>query len=334
MLFDSARFVGNTFAGSHLDRAAHHRSDPVWLAARRRVPATRFLLLWHLKAAVRSDTLGTRLAWVSADDVGKFGLIDAPTIFLGLDRDDAYFAIDASVLAPVTAEPPSLSDRLAFEEARALAPRVPRGEAAIVAQARAVLDWHARHRFCSVCGAPSLAHDAGYVRRCTSTTCGAQNFPRTDPVVIMLVAHGETCLLGRQKRFPTGMYSTLAGFIEPGESIEEAVRREVFEEAGVRVGAVRYHSSQPWPYPSSLMIGCLAEAASTEITVDDSEIEHACWVDRATVRTAIERITRAAADPFSKPGSVEGVGSIGLIVPAPMAIAHQLLRWWAVEAPT
>jgi NAD+ diphosphatase len=329
MVFDSASFAGNVFAGNHLDRAAVWRADRDWLARRLGAPESRFLPLWHLKIPIaRNDPAA--LAWLSADDIKSVGLDPGGAIFLGLAGDCAHFALDATALAAASESTPF--DRQAiFEEARLLAPRIARGEAAVIAQARALIDWHARHRFCAACGAPSRAEDAGYVRRCSNALCGAQHFPRTDPVVIMLVADGERCLMGRQARFPKGMYSTLAGFIEPGEAIEEAVRREVFEEAGIRVGAVRYHSSQPWPYPSSLMIGCLAEATSREVKIDPTEIEDARWFDRATVREAIDRVTRAAADPFTKPGSVAGVGPSGLVVPTPMAIAHQLLRWWSIE---
>ncbi|MBM3503793.1 MAG: NAD(+) diphosphatase [Alphaproteobacteria bacterium] len=330
MVFDSASFRGNVFAGSHLDRDATHRTDEAWLDARCSDERSCFLPLWHLKVPVRPNG-ETTLAWLPPAAIGGSGLDPRSAIYLGSAEERAYFALDASALAANNDAAP-FGDLVAFEEARLLAPRVPRGEAAVIAQARALIDWHARHRFCAVCGTPSRAEDAGYVRRCTNPQCRAQHFPRTDPVVIMLVAHGDECLMGRQGRFPSGMYSTLAGFIEPGESIEEAVRREVFEEAGVHVGAVRYHSSQPWPYPSSLMIGCLAEAASREIRIDLSEIEDARWFDRATVREAIERVTRAAADPFAKPGSVPGVGPHGLVVPTPMAIAHQLLRWWSIES--
>jgi NAD+ diphosphatase len=144
--------------------------------------------------------------------------------------------------------------------------------------------WHARHRFCGVCGAPTESVEAGHVRRCTSPACGASHFPRTDPAVIMLVHDGDRALLGRQKIWPPGMYSTLAGFVEPGESLEETVAREVFEESGIRVAEVRYHSSQPWPFPASLMIGFHAAAASREIRMDQSELEDCGWFSRAELR--------------------------------------------------
>ncbi|WP_046862255.1 NAD(+) diphosphatase [Microvirga massiliensis] len=192
---------------------------------------------------------------------------------------------------------------------------VPPEELGLLATAKSVLDWHRRHRFCAVCGTRTVPAQSGFRRDCGS--CGAQHFPRTDPVVIMLVARGEFCLLGRQSRFLPGMYSCLAGFLEPAETIEDAVRRETFEEAGVRVGAVRYHSSQPWPFPSSLMIGCIAEATSEELNVDREELEDARWFSRDEVKLMLA-----------------GRHPAGLSAPQPIAIAHHLLRAWCyAESP-
>ncbi len=187
---------------------------------------------------------------------------------------------------------------------------VAEGELGILAMAKSLLDWHRRHRFCSACGAPSAPTQAGFRRDCTA--CGTQHFPRTDPVVIMLISDGERCLLGRQSRFLPGMYSCLAGFLEPGETVEDAVRRETFEEAGIRVGAVSYSMSQPWPFPSSLMIGCVGEALSRDITIDREELEDARWFSRDECRLMIER---------KHPDE--------LMAAAPIAIAHHLIRQWA-----
>ncbi len=181
---------------------------------------------------------------------------------------------------------------------------------AILGQAKAILHWHARHGHCANCGAPTRIAAAGWRRECDA--CEAQHFPRTDPVVIMLAVDGERCLLGRQARFPKGMVSCLAGFVEPGETIEEAARREIHEEAGIECGEVAYVASQPWPFPSSLMIGCLARATSREIKIDAVELEDARWFDRAEVALMFEK-----RHPE------------GLSTPAPMAIAHHLLRYWA-----
>jgi NAD+ diphosphatase len=186
---------------------------------------------------------------------------------------------------------------------------VAEGELGILAMAKSLLDWHRRHRFCSACGAPSAPTQAGFRRDCTA--CGTQHFPRTDPVVIMLISDGERCLLGRQSRFLPGMYSCLAGFLEPGETVEDAVRRETFEEAGVRVGAVRYVASQPWPFPANLMIGCRAEALGEEIVVDRSELEDARWFGRDEVAAMLD-----------------GRHPDGLRGPVRMAIAYHLIRGW------
>ena len=181
-----------------------------------------------------------------------------------------------------------------------------------IAEAKAVLHWHARHRFCPNCGAPTQAVQAGWKRDCAQ--CKAEHFPRTDPVVIMLASAGEHCLLGRSPRFVPTMWSCLAGFVEPGESIEDAVRRETREEAGITCGRVRYFHSQPWPFPSSLMIGCHAEALSRDIVVDREELEDARWFTKAEVATMLMR---------KHPE--------GLTTPPPVAIAHHIIRAWVED---
>jgi NAD+ diphosphatase len=187
---------------------------------------------------------------------------------------------------------------------------VPVEELGILAMAKSLLDWHRRHRFCANCGSPTALSQAGFRRDCPA--CAAQHFPRTDPVVIMMITRGDRCLLGRQARFASGSYSCLAGFLEPGETIEAGVRRETFEEAGVQVGQVSYALSQPWPFPSSIMIGCLGEAMTEEITLDREELEDARWFSREEVRMMLAR---------QHPD--------GLVVPPPVAIAHHLVRQWA-----
>jgi len=185
-------------------------------------------------------------------------------------------------------------------------------DAAIMAQAKALIDWHQRHGFCPRCGAPTELMDAGYRRLCGQ--CKAEHFPRTDPVVIMLATHGEACLVGRGKQFPAGMFSALAGFMEPGETIEEAVRRELFEEAAVKVGEVSYYATQPWPFPSSLMIGCFAAALSREARADQTELAEVRWIERPVARELIQ-----------------GKEVQGVRVPPPIAIAHHLIRTWALR---
>jgi NAD+ diphosphatase len=229
-------------------------------------------------------------------------------VLLGLDGSAARFARDISSLADA-----SLVGAVGgFREARPAAALLAAPQIAILAQGKALLEWHARTGFCSVCGGRTVSCDGGYRRTCT--VCPAEHFPRTDPVAIMLVTDGDSCLLARNRRYGrTNIHSTLAGFIEPGESIEEAVRREVFEEVGVRTGVVRYAAAQPWPFPFSLMIGCYAEAVSKEIVVDGTEIVAARWFWRREVRDILD----------GRHGDVS--------LPRPEAIAYHLVRGWAEE---
>jgi NAD+ diphosphatase len=205
-------------------------------------------------------------------------------------------------------------------DARAAAPIIDGGEAAILAEARSLIDWHARHRFCAQCGTPSAVVSGGWVRHCPN--CKAHHFPRTDPVVIMLGVRGERCLLGRGHRRPGARFSCLAGFMEPGETLEEAVRREVFEESGIRIGRVRYLASQPWPFPSSLMMGFLGEALTEEITIDPEELAEVRWFERDEVRAMVER--SRSDDPLPSLATL----------PPPLAIGHQIARRWAFGIDT
>jgi len=296
----------HVFAGNPLDSAGNLRRDENWLATRRDEPGTRFLAMAALKPLVADDR-ATALCWLSAAGLAEAGIDSGAAIFLGLAEGRAHFAVDAS--ASCSADEP-LTNGAVFVDARFAASRLAGGAPAIVGVARALVDWHRRHRFCAVCGAPSRAARGGHMRICGNNSCGAEHFPRTDSVVIMLVYTENCCLLARNARFPEGVYSALAGFMEPGESIEEAVRRECFEETAIRIGTVRYHSSQPWPFPSSLMIGCLAEAESTAITIDGEELTEARWVGRDEARAAL-------ADPAPT-----------LRLPPPMAIARHLIEAW------
>jgi NAD+ diphosphatase len=238
-------------------------------------------------------------------------LIDsgATLILLGVRDGRAYFALDATA-----AELPASGETAAID-ARAAAAIIDASEAAILAEARSLVDWHARHRFCAQCGTPSVAASGGWIRQCPN--CKAQHYPRVDPVVIMLAVRGERCLLGRGRRRVGTRFSCLAGFMEPGETLEEAVRREIFEESAIRIGRVRYLASQPWPFPSSLMIGCLAEALTEEITIDPEELGEARWFERDEVRAMVEH--SRSDDPV--PGVVT--------LPPPLAIGHQIARRWA-----
>ncbi|MEI8394741.1 MAG: NAD(+) diphosphatase [Rhodospirillaceae bacterium] len=271
----------NLYAGGTLDRAATLRKDSARIRAMLHDTRSRLLPIRHSLTLIDGpDSESPRLGRLS-NEAGST-LISDPRVaiaFLGLDDGTPWFALDVSELeAPDNTE--------TFIELRAVGALLPAPEAALAAYARGLTGWHQRHRHCGVCGHPTESRDAGHTRQCLNRDCGIQHFPRTDPAVIMLVEDGERCLLGRQPRFPPGLYSTLAGFVEPGESLEEAVIREVFEETGVHVTDIRYHSSQPWPFPASLMLGFTARATSSAITVQAEEMEDARWFDRAAVRAA------------------------------------------------
>ncbi len=221
--------------------------------------------------------------------------------------DDRH--ILATLIEPSLAETWRERPDLTVLDLRSIATQglVPERETGMLAEAKSLLSWHARHRFCANCGAPTRPTCSGFRRDCDS--CATQHFPRTDPVVIMLITHRDRCLLGRQSRFPAGNYSCLAGFVEPGETIEEAVRRETFEEAGVRVGEVSYMLSQPWPFPSSLMIGCRGEALDDKLVIDCEELEDCRWFSRADLELMIRD---------AHPDAIR--------TPPPVAIAHHLIR--------
>jgi NAD+ diphosphatase len=274
----------NTFAGEALDRAGQYRRDEAWLAGRLADPATRVVAA----SAAGVIVAGERPRMFAVDALPE-GL---ELVLLGVDGDGrAVFAADPGDELP--------GERRGLRD---LAPVLSQAEGGMVAHAVGLLNWHRRHRFCANCGAPSEAREAGHVRVCP--VCGTQHHPRTDPVVIMLVTDGDRALLGRQAQWPTGRYSALAGFVEPGESLEEAVAREVREEAGVRVADVRYRSSQPWPFPSSLMLGFSARWAGGEPAVRDGELEDVGW--------------------FARQAIVEG----DVLLPPPTAIARRLIDEW------
>ncbi len=298
------------FSGNPLDRASLRRTDAGWLAARRADPSSRVHPLWKLQPFLLGEKDRPEAAWFRPGLCESLAAPDAPCIFLGLDGDEAHFAIDISAAAD-----PENQGALAglghFRDMRSAGMLLPARDTAILGQAKALIDWHQRHGFCPRCGAPTRLVDAGYRRLCDH--CRAEHFPRTDPVVIMLAIHGDACLVGRGAHFPPGMYSALAGFIEPGETIEEAVRREIMEEAGIPTGRVAYHTTQPWPFPSSLMIGCFAQAEHREIRLGDNELAEARWLERATARALLA-----------------GEKIEGIFVPPPIAIAHYLLKAWAL----
>lgn len=293
----------NIFAGAQFDRAALLRRDAAWIADRMADPASRFAPVWQLKNLFVLDG-EPRVRWLSPVEAAP--LLGASTaVFLGMDDGAAHFAIEVGHEDPADVAAAAGGE---FQELRRHGSVLPPRDAGMLAFARGMMHWHARHRFCGVCGEPTDSRDAGHVRVCTSPACGAIHFPRTDPAVIMLVTHGERALLGRQSSWDAGRYSTLAGFVEPGESLEDAVAREVWEEAGVRLGEVRYHSSQPWPFPSSLMVGFTAEALGDAISLDPDELEDARWFTRGELR--------------------RGLADGTLLLPSEISISYRLVVGW------
>jgi len=281
------------FAGSTIDRADHIRTDPAALEGLMNWRA-RLLRLDGLDPEIGPDN---SLMWGTLADADPASEL----VFLGLAGDRGCFAeVQPRLLGSVAPANPRLWAAMAALSAE---------ELATYGGARSLVDWHARHRYCARCGAATKLAKGGWQRNCEG--CKAEHFPRVDPVTIMLVEHGDRLLLGRQPRFPPRRFSALAGFVEPGESIEEAVAREVQEEAGIKVGPVGYVASQPWPFPSSLMIGCHAQALDDALTIDTTELEEADWFSREEVAAAM------AGDEDGR-----------FIAPPPHAIAHHLLQWW------
>ncbi|WP_201832969.1 NAD(+) diphosphatase [Microvirga zambiensis] len=281
--------------------------DPEALAKAAQDPRTAMIVLAGDVPILRAGEPGTSLH--PASFLSRFP-DHREQVFLGTLGERP---VVATLAAAEAAEQFQDDPAFAVVDLRSIAVRglVPADELGMLAMAKSLLDWHRRHRFCANCGAPTTLAQAGFRRDCAS--CGAQHFPRTDPVVIMLITRGDKCLMGRQPRFAEKMYSCLAGFLEPGETIEDAVRRETFEEAGIRVGAVRYMTSQPWPFPSNIMIGCIGEALTDEITFDGEELEDARWFTKEDLRQMLA-------------GTHAHFNS-----PAPIAIANHLVREWVRE---
>ncbi|MBL6945097.1 MAG: NAD(+) diphosphatase [Rhodospirillales bacterium] len=269
------------FTGSGLDRADRLRGDAGWVAGRLKDAGTCVLPVWRDLNLVAADRLyltgaAARNTIDQADEI----------VLLGLRGETPFFAADISSLDEDDANE-LVSDLGEFTDLRTCAPMLARDEGSILAYAKGMLIWHRRHRFCGDCGHPTLSAEAGHVRKCTNAGCAKPHFPRTDPAVIMLVTRpgpdGGSCLLGHKPGFLPGMYSTLAGFVEPGESLEETVAREVFEEAGVQVTDVRYRASQPWPFPASLMLGYRAQATTFDIKINPDELADAAWFTKADI---------------------------------------------------
>ncbi len=268
-----------------VDRAAVRRRDAAWLKARERHPDTRFVPCWRSRSFFAAED-DLRPVLLSASELGNLLTASPVLVFLGLIDGRGCFALDL----PADDEeiPRRLSAFGVFKNLRRLLPMVNGPDYTLLAYARGMIFWHQRHRCCGVCGAATVSREGGHLLTCGNPACGEQHFPRTDPAVIMRVCRGDRCLMARQSSWPEGMYSVLAGFVEPGETLEEAVQREVLEEAGIGICSVEYFASQPWPFPGSLMLGFTAEFAAGEIFCSDQELEEVRWFSREEIRRGLE----------------------------------------------
>ena len=273
----------NVFAGAFVDRFGDRRKDSEWLLEAAASDLALFVPVWGDQCLVGGDPLHTVL--LERHQVDNFVADDNDFIFLGLFRDRPVFAfaIDGDVKAP-------FAELGEFHDLRFLGTVLQPDEANLAAHARALVIWHGTQMFCGICGSSARPEAGGNSRICVNESCGRQIFPRVDPAIIVLISDGDRCLLGRQPTWPEGRYSTIAGFVEPGESLEDAVRREVYEETNIHVGNVNYHSSQPWPFPSSLMLGFVANATSSDIVLNDGELEDARWFTRKELRSGFPKL--------------------------------------------
>ena len=272
----------NVFAGAFVDRSGERRKDPDWLNKALRSNDSRFVPVWGDQCLVAGEPLQAQL--LRREQIEPLA-DDHELIFLGIFRDHPAFAVPF----PGDMDAP-FAEVGEFQELRYLGTVLPADEANLVAHARALVLWHASQVFCGICGSAARPGAAGNSRICTNDDCRREIFPRVDPAIIVLVENGESCLLGRQQNWPEGRYSTIAGFVEPGESLEDAVRREVYEETNIRVGRVSYHSSQPWPFPAALMLGFTAEARSEDIVLNDGELEDAQWFTREQLTSGTPKL--------------------------------------------
>ena len=290
----------NAFVTHAIDRIHSRRLDSGWLDENQHDPATRFVVIWQDQVLLEEgpaarllqidepQVQGLRnLCPETSVDVVLLGRVDGITYF-GLGMGDSCAPLGDEACRPGH-----------FLDLRGAALALGPEEGALAAQAKALVHWHRQHRYCGACGAPTESEEAGYQRRCTNESCGLVHVPRVDPASIVLVTDGDRCLLGRQASWSRGRFSNIAGFVEPGESMETAVAREVWEETGIEIRSLQYHSSQPWPFPQSLMIGFTAEAASVDIRLNDGELEDARWFTRAAIRDGLQQGTLGLPSPYS-----------------------------------
>ncbi|WP_210487074.1 NAD(+) diphosphatase [Rufibacter aurantiacus] len=291
----------NYFGEENLDRVHLLRKDASWLEARLRDPGSVFLPFRNLQPLLTEER---QLVPLSAHDLQVRDLPIAP-VLLGVREERAYFAVDLPKTHGL------LLDTGTFQDLRDATLQIPRADSSLLAYAKAMLYWNRQHQFCGVCGAPTLSEEAGHMRQCTNPDCQTHHFPRTDTAVITMVTCQDKGLLARQASWPQGMYASIAGFLEPGETLEHAVAREVQEEIGLKVNVVQYHSSQPWPFPASIMVGFTAEVESTHMHLDPQEIEDARWFTRQELK--------------------ELVASGEIKLPPALSISYRLIQDWLTE---
>jgi NAD+ diphosphatase len=292
----------NVFAGPYVDRVAHLRKDAAFVQAAARSEQARIVAVHDSRLLLRRGAEGWSPVFLEARHAERLALPPEELVLLGRDDERVYFAAEFTDPGPLQAV---IDDGpLHFEDLRVAGGVLPANEAGMLAYARAMLHWRSRHRFCGACGSATRGGSAGHVLKCSSAACGIDHFPRLDPAIIVLITDGERALLGRQAAWPAGRYSTIAGFVEPGESLEDAVVREVLEETGVHVTDCEYHSSQPWPFPSSLMIGFTARAAADAVPRADEELEDVRWFTREDIAN----------------------GAVG--VPPPLSVSFRLVEHW------
>ncbi len=295
------RSLLNYFSASAIDRAFDKRKEHGWIEQRLQHRSSRFYPFLDLCCFIEDED-EPRPVVLQCTEVSVLIERQASLVFLGCDGDSACFAVECDDDRVVRER------RGQFLDLKSVSRRLKRHDAALLGYARAMIYWHRRHRYCGVCGAGTRSRDAGHVRVCTSDACASVHFPRTDPAVIVAVCNGEHCLLGRQHSWAPSQYSVIAGFVEPGESLEHAVVREVLEETGIEVADVHYHSSQPWPFPGSIMLGFSATARTRRVRLNDPELEDARWFSRQSIRSEIE--------------------ARRLRLPPPVSIAYRLIEDW------
>lgn len=300
-----------TYSGAPLDRAAQVRTDPKQLEALLNGGRAMLLPVWNMRHLFDPAPRAGAVAFTTLED--RWLRPEAPPVFLGMRDDVPWFALGL----PDSEAPPDLGVAGEFRLLNEVVSLLPADEAAMVAYARAMVIWHSNHLHCGRCGSPTEFLEGGHSRQCRNPACAHRSFPRTDPAVITLIEDptGTRALLGRQSRWPQGMHSVIAGFVEPGESLEECVIRETFEETGIRVGEVRYQASQPWPFPASIMLGFRARALTTEINLTDNELESCTWYTRAELRSFGEM-----GGPYADRR-----------LPNPFSIARFLVNTWLAE---